>query len=69
VPTSTDSYPAGALYKTITSDENGKQTITYTDKEERVIFFQKYSLRVCGNAIVISDYPISKAIPAKLQPS
>jgi RHS repeat-associated protein len=37
VPTSTDSYPAGALYKTITTDENGKQTITYTDKEAQVI--------------------------------
>jgi RHS repeat-associated protein len=39
IPTSgsTDIYPAGTLQKVITIDENGKQTISYTDKEGRLI--------------------------------
>jgi RHS repeat-associated protein len=35
--TGTSSYDAGQLYKTVTADENGNQTIEYKDKEGHVV--------------------------------
>jgi RHS repeat-associated protein len=37
IPTSTATYPAGELYKNITTDEHGKQVVEYTDKSGQVI--------------------------------
>jgi RHS repeat-associated protein len=37
LPTSTEKYAAGALYKMITMDEHGKQVVEYKDKEGQVV--------------------------------
>ncbi len=37
IPTSTSAYPAGTLYKSVTSDEAGHQTVEYKDKDGLVI--------------------------------
>lgn len=36
-PVNSGAYPAGTLYKSIATDENGKQVITFTEKTGRVI--------------------------------
>jgi len=37
IPTSTGNYPAGTLYKTVTTDEAGQQVVEYKDKTGHII--------------------------------
>lgn len=49
IPTTSATYPAGALYKMITVDEHGKQVVEYKDKEGQVVL-KKIQLDITPSA-------------------
>ncbi|HXB32683.1 MAG TPA: DUF6443 domain-containing protein, partial [Puia sp.] len=52
IPTSTATYPAGVLYKNVTTDEAGNQTVTYTDMNKQVVLKKVQQATVPGMAHV-----------------
>ncbi|HXB07841.1 MAG TPA: DUF6443 domain-containing protein, partial [Puia sp.] len=50
LPVSAGAYPAGMLYKNITSDEQGNQIVEYKDKDSRTILKKVQAVAVPGAA-------------------
>ena len=60
LPTTTSVYADGQLYKTITTDEEGKKVIEYKDKEGRVIL-KRIQMNTSGTAVYYSTYYVYDA--------
>ncbi len=52
IPTTSATYPAGMLYKNVTTDEAGNQTVAYTDINKQVVLKKVQQAVVPGSAHV-----------------
>lgn len=53
LPVSNVWYPAGSLYRNVTTDENGKRIVEYKDKQENIVL-KKVEIKHDGAAVITS---------------